>query len=80
MHELGATTAIEALARLTGQAPETAEHDGVVTIRADTSQVPAEHWQRLVAVLETGTSYGMNSTAAGTSTVWLRIEPGDPRS
>lgn len=78
MHELG-TTAIEALAQLTGQAPDTAEHDGVMIIQADTSRVPAEHWQCLLAVLETGTFYGLTTTAAGTSTVWLSIELETPR-
>ncbi|MBT2404590.1 MULTISPECIES: hypothetical protein [unclassified Streptomyces] len=72
-----ATAAIAALTELTGQPPETAEQDGLLTLQADPSRVPAEHWHRLVAVLETGTSYGMTTTAAGASVVWLRIELGE---
>ncbi|MEU2391862.1 hypothetical protein [Streptomyces sp. NPDC007369] len=74
---LGATAVIAALTELTGTPPHTTRHDGVLTIHADCSRVPAEHWHHLVTVLETGTTYGMTTTAAGTSTVWLRIELGE---
>ncbi|MFF4647714.1 hypothetical protein [Streptomyces sp. NPDC001389] len=75
---LGAAAAIAALTEITGQPPETAEQDGLLTIRADPSHVTNEHWHRLIAVLETGTSYGMTTTAAGTRSVWLRTELGVP--
>ncbi|MFZ3475923.1 hypothetical protein ACODT3_40805 [Streptomyces sp. 4.24] len=72
--------AIAALTEITGQEPDTSESDGAVTIRADPALVAPEHWQRLIAVLETATSYGMTTTAAGTGIIWLRIDPGDPRT
>lgn len=73
---LGAAAAIAALTELTGQPPDTAEENGLLTLQADPSRIPAEDWHRLVAVLETGASYGMTTTAAGASVVWLRIELG----
>ncbi|MET9603159.1 hypothetical protein [Streptomyces sp. NPDC006459] len=72
-----ATAAIAALTDLTGTAPTAEVTDGALTIRDDPTAIPSQHWRRLVAVLETGTSYGMTTTAAGESTVWLRIEPGE---
>ncbi|MET9324995.1 hypothetical protein ABZX75_33360 [Streptomyces sp. NPDC003038] len=74
---LSATAVIAALTELTGRTPDTAEHNGVLTIRADSSRVPAQRWHHLIAVLETGTSYGMTTTAAGARVVWLRIELGE---
>ncbi|MEU6213107.1 hypothetical protein ABZ891_24825 [Streptomyces sp. NPDC047023] len=72
-----AEAAIAALTELTGTTPATEMTAGALTIRADTAHMPAQCWPRLVAVLETGTSYGMTTTAAGTRTVWLRIAPGE---
>ncbi|MGZ9935848.1 hypothetical protein ACXNSR_38915 (plasmid) [Streptomyces sp. NC-S4] len=72
-----AAAAIAALADLTGTPPVTEATASALTIRADTATIPAQQWPRLVAVLETGTSYGMTTTAAGTRTVWLRIELGE---
>ncbi|MFE0916047.1 MULTISPECIES: hypothetical protein [unclassified Streptomyces] len=72
-----AAAAIAALTDLTGTTPATELTAGALTIRANTAGIPAQHWPRLVAVLETGTSYGMTTTAAGTRTVWLRIELGE---
>ncbi|MFJ2598741.1 hypothetical protein [Streptomyces erythrochromogenes] len=69
--------AINALATLTRTTPTTEVTAGSLTIRATTTGIPAQHWQRLVDVLETGTSYGMTTTAAGTRTVWLRIQLGE---
>ncbi|WP_329449356.1 hypothetical protein OG906_43055 (plasmid) [Streptomyces sp. NBC_01426] len=81
MDELLGTAATAALAELTGQPPDTHEHDGVLTIRADAAAIPAARWSSLITVLETGTSYGMTTTAAGAKTVWLRIDPEEtPRS
>ncbi|GAA1553037.1 hypothetical protein [Streptomyces globosus] len=73
-----AEAAIAALAELTGMTPEITSHEGHLTARADASLVPAAQWQRLVAVLETGTtSFGMTTTAAGKKSVWLRIQLGE---
>ncbi|MER5870528.1 hypothetical protein [Streptomyces sp. NPDC002044] len=74
---LGTAAVIAALTELTGQPPDTTKHDGVLTIQADPSRVQPEDWPRLVAVLETATSYGLSTIAAGTDVVWLRIELGD---
>ncbi|MFG2530098.1 hypothetical protein [Streptomyces sp. NPDC048516] len=42
-----------------------------------TDDLVTHHWQRLHAVLDLGTTFGLRTTAAG-HTAWLRLETGEP--
>ncbi|WP_158710028.1 hypothetical protein [Streptomyces katrae] len=68
--------AVAQLAELTGTQPHVTEDQSGLSIQADVTPALTGQWQRLVDVLELGTSYGMTTTAAG-QLVWLRFESGD---
>ncbi|MFI5621311.1 hypothetical protein [Streptomyces sp. NPDC051567] len=65
------------LTELTGHRPRVRQDESGSTVEADVTPELTAHWQRLVEVLELGTSYGMTNTADG-GYVWLRVEAGDP--
>ncbi|GGN43108.1 hypothetical protein GCM10012285_24120 [Streptomyces kronopolitis] len=65
------------LTALTGNQPRVTEEHGVVRIEVEVPEdLLANHWPRLHAVLDLGTTYGLRTTTSG-NTAWLRFETGD---
>ncbi|MFK0238247.1 hypothetical protein [Streptomyces vinaceus] len=75
-HSTNIHIALDLLAELTGTQPHITTGDCGLTISAVVDDRLTAHWQRLVDVLELGSSYGMTTTATS-SRVWLRFAPGD---
>ncbi|MGP3691195.1 hypothetical protein ACTVZO_42120 [Streptomyces sp. IBSNAI002] len=72
--QAAAAGALAALTRLTGRAPRITRHAGYLLLRIDPVGIHAGQWPLVVEVLESGSAYGMTTTAAGTRAIWLRID------
>ncbi|MER7122443.1 hypothetical protein ACFQL8_24200 [Streptomyces goshikiensis] len=70
--------AIAALTELTSVEPRVTRDATGTLVEADSALVPTARWQRLVDILETGTSYGMTTADTGRRPrVWLRFDHAD---
>ncbi|MGW1074950.1 hypothetical protein [Streptomyces sp. NPDC002537] len=68
-------SAIAELTALTGTPPRVTEEPGAVRIETEVTERATRQWERFVAVLDLGTTFGLTETGAG-RIAWMRFERG----